>query len=177
MGFFFSRLIKRREKNVLFLGLEHSGKTTLLQMLLKLTSKPHKRLPLTPTMGFNTESIQFGNKRMIVWDLSGNENVRTYWSCYYTNVHGIVYCIDSSVSHSYNLDLNILKELAERQELKMSVFLILLTKKDNKSVINKEDASEVISQIFKDKQMKLFEISYNDTSSISNAFTWFTTQL
>ncbi|KAA0189919.1 hypothetical protein HAZT_HAZT001141 [Hyalella azteca] len=87
-----ARVIKRR-KHVVLLGLDGSGKTTIL-MRLKYDAK----LDTTPTVGFNHEKIRAGGFRWSAWDVGGGERVRSLWATYTRGTDGVVFVVDASAN-------------------------------------------------------------------------------
>jgi ADP-ribosylation factor related protein 1 len=77
--------------NLLILGLDSSGKSTLLSSLLStpsLTSKDQKLPPLPPnkikpTTGVNRANIEVNNTPVTIYDPSGKPGARRLWSYYY----------------------------------------------------------------------------------------------
>ena len=77
--------------NLLILGLDSSGKSTLLSSLLStpsLTSKDQKLPPLPPnkikpTTGVNRANIEVNNTPITIYDPSGKPGARRLWSYYY----------------------------------------------------------------------------------------------
>jgi ADP-ribosylation factor-like protein 5B len=39
----------------------------------------------SPTIGSNVEEVVFKNVRFLMWDIGGQESLRTTWATYYTN--------------------------------------------------------------------------------------------
>lgn len=75
MGLVMSRLYDRlftRETRVLMLGLDGAGKTTLLYKL-----KLDELVQTIPTIGFNVEHVSYRNLVMSVWDIGGQDKIRT----------------------------------------------------------------------------------------------------
>ena len=62
---------------VIFFGPDGVGKTVLLYKL-----KFDKIFETIPTIGFNVEEIEYKNKKIKFWDITGNENKRNLWGCY-----------------------------------------------------------------------------------------------
>lgn len=80
-----------KEMRVLMLGLDNAGKTTILRAL---SGEDHENV--MPTQGFNVKSIQHENMKLNVWDIGGQQTIRTYWSNYFENCDALVYVVDSS---------------------------------------------------------------------------------
>eukprot|EP01084_Bolivina_argentea_P061899 113157_1 len=76
---------------VVMIGLESSGKTTLLHYMI--TNELVKNKP--PTIGFTIEQIEYKNEIYTIWDVSGQEKVRHLWRHYYqsfapSNIDGVL---------------------------------------------------------------------------------------
>ncbi len=81
----------KKEPNILILGLDNAGKTTLINYL---TGENNKKV--TVTQGVNAKSIQCGGIKLNVYDLGGQKKLREYWKYYYENVDGLIYVVDGS---------------------------------------------------------------------------------
>ena len=57
-----------RKVRVVVLGLENSGKTTIIK---RLTDEDVEHI--TPTQGFNIKSLEKGDIEMNIWDVGGND--------------------------------------------------------------------------------------------------------
>lgn len=68
------------EHKLVLVGLDNAGKTTILYQLL-LGEAVHTR----PTIGSNVEEVVWRNLRFVMWDLGGQQSLRSAWTTYYTN--------------------------------------------------------------------------------------------
>lgn len=59
---------------VLMVGLDASGKTTVLYKL-----KLGETVSSIPTIGFNVETVSFKNVEFNVWDIGGQDRIRPLW--------------------------------------------------------------------------------------------------
>ena len=96
MGFVFSKLFHRlfsqdREYKIILVGIHNAGKTTILYKL-----SLGEVVVTQPTIGSNVEEVTQDNVKLQVWDLGGQENLRSAWDSYYSNTHGVIYVIDSA---------------------------------------------------------------------------------
>jgi ADP-ribosylation factor-like protein 6 len=82
-----------REVNVLVIGLDNSGKSSLLNFLRPPDTQNHY---ITPTVGFNIEHFSCKKLSFTAFDMSGQSRYRTLWGNYYRATHGIIFVIDSS---------------------------------------------------------------------------------
>ena len=87
----FDKLGKKKEQRILMLGLDAAGKTTVLYSL-----KLGEVLTTMPTIGFNVENVCYKNIEFQVWDIGGQDRLRTLWRHYFTNTNGIIFVVDSS---------------------------------------------------------------------------------
>eukprot|EP00599_Poterioochromonas_sp_BG-1_P006312 CAMPEP_0173142032 /NCGR_PEP_ID=MMETSP1105-20130129/5852_1 /TAXON_ID=2985 /ORGANISM="Ochromonas sp., Strain BG-1" /LENGTH=176 /DNA_ID=CAMNT_0014055357 /DNA_START=58 /DNA_END=585 /DNA_ORIENTATION=- len=85
--------IGRREARILVIGLDNSGKTTLINHL-----KPKKggTFEVTPTVGFQVEEFKRNNLNFTVYDMSGQGRYRSLWEHYYADVQAIIFVLDST---------------------------------------------------------------------------------
>merc|ERR1711971_731472 len=81
------------DKNVslLLLGVENSGKTTLLNKL-----KTGSVESSAPTMYPRNEVVRVGNVTFDTHDLAGHEEARETWEQYYETVSAIIFMVDAS---------------------------------------------------------------------------------
>lgn len=86
--------MSRQEARVLVIGLDNSGKTTLLHHLKPKTVSA--TLEVTPTVGFQVEEFSQGDIHFTVYDMSGQGRYRSLWEHYYADVEAIIYVIDST---------------------------------------------------------------------------------
>merc|ERR1739847_252565 len=89
------RKLKKSEKEVrvLMLGLDNSGKTSILKRL-----SDEDISTIMPTQGFNIKSLVHEGFKLNVWDIGGQKTIRAYWSNYFEASDALVYVIDSSDS-------------------------------------------------------------------------------
>jgi len=109
----------------LILGLDNSGKTTILYKL-----QMGEVVTTVPTIGFNVETVQYKNLRFQVWDLGGQTSIRPYWRCYYQNTSAVIYVVDSADTERLSLSKQELVAMLEEEELKDAALLVFANKQD-----------------------------------------------
>ncbi|EKX38258.1 hypothetical protein GUITHDRAFT_97017 [Guillardia theta CCMP2712] len=77
---------------VLCVGLDNSGKSTVIQHLKPTSHKTE----VTPTVGFNVEQFSRSNINFTVFDMSGAGKYRSLWEHYYKDAQAIIFVIDCS---------------------------------------------------------------------------------
>lgn len=83
-----------REHKLIVVGLDNSGKSTILGHL-----KPGgatTKVETVPTVGFSQEEFSKGNITFTAFDMSGQGRYRNLWEHYYKECQGIIFCIDST---------------------------------------------------------------------------------
>lgn len=74
---------KEKEVRILILGLDNAGKTTIVKKL-----KGEDLNTISPTLGFNIETIEFGGINLNFWDIGGQTTLRAYWKNYFEETDG-----------------------------------------------------------------------------------------
>ena len=80
-----------QEARILVLGLDNSGKTTILKAMSEEDIST-----IMPTQGFNIKSLSQDGFKLNVWDIGGQKAIRPYWKNYYDNTDALIYVVDSS---------------------------------------------------------------------------------
>ncbi|TWW70861.1 ADP-ribosylation factor-like protein 5B [Takifugu flavidus] len=68
------------EHKVIIVGLDNAGKTTILYQFLM-----NEVVHTSPTIGSNVEEIVVKNTHFLMWDIGGQESLRSSWNTYYSN--------------------------------------------------------------------------------------------
>eukprot|EP00997_Jenningsia_sp_PLL12_P007157 NODE_3769_length_733_cov_102.312865_g3172_i0.p1 GENE.NODE_3769_length_733_cov_102.312865_g3172_i0~~NODE_3769_length_733_cov_102.312865_g3172_i0.p1 ORF type:complete len:179 (-),score=54.86 NODE_3769_length_733_cov_102.312865_g3172_i0:136-672(-) len=137
MGGFLDKLkdlFSKREIELCLVGLENSGKTTLLNILS--TGYPVETLP---TVGLNVKMVKKEGVSMKVWDLGGQERFRVEWARYTAGCNVIVYVVDSSDFDRIQLSRKELHKLLESKNLAGLPILVALNKIDLEPHMSKEE--------------------------------------
>jgi ADP-ribosylation factor-like protein 6 len=97
MGLFDSLIewlgLRQREVSVLVVGLDNSGKSSLLNYLRPRDIQSND---IAPTVGFNVEHFKCKGLQFNAFDMSGQSRYRTLWGNYYHTANGIIFVVDSS---------------------------------------------------------------------------------
>ena len=95
---FWKLLFDRPNLHVLIIGLDHAGKTTILEQIKaqfsNTPSLPPERIP--PTVGMNLAKIQMKGSKIVFWDLGGQKKMRSIWERYYKEANAVVFVVDSA---------------------------------------------------------------------------------
>jgi len=129
MGMLFAklwqRLFKHNQYKIVIVGLNNAGKTTVLFKL-----HLGEVVETQPTIGSNVEEVVHENVRFQVWDLGGQDSLRSAWSTYYVNTHAVILVVDSTDRKRIHLVKHELAKLLSHEDLRHAVILVLANKQD-----------------------------------------------
>eukprot|EP01080_Neovahlkampfia_damariscottae_P004847 gene4847-8432_t len=129
MGQFFQFMFGKRKSNILMVGLDAAGKTTILFYLKLGTS-----VSTIPTIGFNSERITYGGLTFTIMDVGGQEKTRLFWKHYYDNTQ-----VDSSDRERLKEAKEELKRMLDDPLLSEACLLILANKQDLENCLSSKD--------------------------------------
>lgn len=83
-----------------------------------------------PTIGFNVESVKYGQLTFDVWDLGGQTSIRPYWRSYYANTAAVVFVVDSTDIERLEIAADELRAMLNEDELRDAALLVFANKQD-----------------------------------------------
>ncbi|KAM3968822.1 ADP-ribosylation factor-like 5 [Aphomia sociella] len=140
MGLLISKiwsLFGNEEHKLVLVGLDNAGKTTILYQLL-LGEAVHTR----PTIGSNVEEVVWRNLRFVMWDLGGQQSLRSAWNTYYTNSEFVIMVIDSTDRQRLTISREELHRMLTHEELSKACLLVFANKQDVKGSMTAAEISE-----------------------------------
>ena len=103
-----------KDKKIVIMGLDNSGKTSIL-LSLKEQTNLLDYLSLKPTKGLKIETIKTAQENMIIWEFGGQEQYRKEYlenfKEYFDETNYIIYVIDVQDIARYDLCLNYFKDI------------------------------------------------------------------
>ena len=115
----------KKEVKILMLGLDATGKTTILYQL-----KMGETVKTIPTIGFNVETLDYKGLNFTVWDVGGQDKIRVLWKHYYQNTDGLIFVVDSNDRDRMEDAAEELKKMLAEEELKDCAVLVMANKQD-----------------------------------------------
>ncbi|KAF8291266.1 putative ADP-ribosylation factor-like protein [Trypanosoma cruzi] len=157
-----------RKLEMCLVGLENSGKTTLLNVL----SVGHP-IETFPTVGLNVKMVRKQGVQLKVWDLGGQERFRSEWGRYTQGCDCIIYCVDSSDFQRTELAKRELHKLLEDKALHGLPMLVCLNKIDLEPHMSKEECVEFLNlQALRDNPWLVIPISALRQININEVVDW-----
>jgi len=131
-------LFFKEEMEVTLVGLQNSGKTTLVNVLATGTYTED----MIPTVGFNMRKITKGRVVLKVWDIGGQPRFRSMWERYCRGVNAIVFVVDAADMSKMDMARNELRNLLEKPQLAGIPILVLGNKNDLEGSMTSEQLIE-----------------------------------
>ena len=118
--------------NVLLLGLDSAGKTSILARLLGEEVRT-----VLPTLGFSVRAFRIGDGRvqLKMWDVGGRASVRGYWPAYYSKAQAIVFVVDAADRYRLAENSATLQHVLDDEDLLGLPLLVIANKQDAANAI------------------------------------------
>ena len=133
---------KRTQDNsvrILMLGLDGAGKTTILYQL-----KYNETVKTIPTIGFNVETLDYGDLAITAWDVGGQDKIRVLWKHYFLNTDAVIFVVDSQDRDRLEDAKEEIKKLASEKCLKNCSFLIMANKQDLNNALTPGEICDIL---------------------------------
>lgn len=132
---------KLPEAQVLLLGLDNAGKSTLLYKM-----KYNACVGTVPTVGFNVEMMEARkNRRNIVltmWDVGGQRKMREHWKGFHQDAATVVFVVDSSDTKRMEEARRELESTLRSEQLRSSPVVLLANKQDVDGALTATDIQD-----------------------------------
>lgn len=181
MGFF-SKLaewlgMKKKEANLVVIGLDNSGKTTIINHLKSQETQSHD---IVPTIGFNVEKFQSRSLSFTAFDMSGQGRYRNLWEAYYKECHGIIFVLDSSDKIRMSVAKDELNMLLQNPDIKGKRIPILFfaNKMDSRDALSGVKCSSMLElDTIRDKPWHICASNALTGEGLEEGINWLTDQL
>lgn len=144
--------LKDKEIRTLILGLDNSGKSTIVN---KLLPKDEQSSEIMPTVGFQIHTIEHccsnGSKYVIsLWDVGGQTTLRPFWDNYFDKTDILVWCVDISLPVRFNESLKELKSFILRDEDRIGYDCQVIVALNKVDLVPTNDLAIVVDDVKKD---------------------------
>ncbi|GAB5356424.1 hypothetical protein AAMO2058_000288600 [Amorphochlora amoebiformis] len=174
-------MTEKVQYQVLVLGLDYAGKTTLKEQCQRIFGDKNKlgtpsiiQERMTPTVGLNIGKLEIGNTKLLLWDLGGQEGLRVIWQNYYAESHAIMYVVDATDTHRLREAHSELKSLLSEKSLEGAPLLLLANKQDMKGAKDEKYIAQFMdSDTFaRERKIKVLGISAKQGTKVKDAINW-----
>jgi len=169
------RKLKRSdaEARILVLGLDNSGKTTILK---KLSDEDITHI--MPTQGFNIKSLMRDGFKLNVWDIGGQKTIRPFWRNYFDQVDALIYVIDSADRKRVDETGIELRQLLEEEKLSHVPLLIMANKMDLMSALTPSElTAELGLDDIRDRTWQMLPCSAKTGEGLQESMEWLVEQI
>ncbi|XP_010304826.2 ADP-ribosylation factor-like protein 14 [Balearica regulorum gibbericeps] len=135
MGLQHTKHSKVKQANILMLGLDSAGKSTLLYKF-----KYNDVFLTIPTIGFNVDMIEIGKDfTLTFWDVGGQQKMRQVWCNFLENADGLLYVVDSSDKRRLEESKKEFELILKNEFIKSVPVVVLANKQDLPGALNVEE--------------------------------------
>ncbi|NXD09710.1 ARL14 protein, partial [Nothocercus nigrocapillus] len=137
MGLHHTKDSRIKQGNILMLGLDSAGKSTLLYRL-----KHNDDFLTIPTIGFNVDMIETQKDfTLTFWDVGGQQKMRQLWGSFLENTDGLLYVVDSSDKQRLEESKKELERVLRSEFIKNVPVVLLANKQDLPGALNAEEVT------------------------------------
>ncbi|ORZ21397.1 ADP-ribosylation factor-like protein 8B [Absidia repens] len=162
-------LFFKTEMELTLVGLQNSGKTTLVNVM----ASGQFMEDTIPTVGFNMRKVTKGNVTMKLWDIGGQPRFRSMWERYCRGVNAIVFVVDAADHSKLEAAKTELKALLEKPQLANIPMLVLGNKNDLEDALTVKELIEVLNlQTISNREVSCYSISAKNQVNIDITLQW-----
>jgi ADP-ribosylation factor-like protein 2 len=120
-------------------GLDNAGKTTIVKSI-----NGEDIDTISPTLGFDIKTLEYDGYQLNIWDIGGQQTLRSYWRNYFEETDGLIWVVDSADTVRLN-DCRIeLEKLLQEEKLAGASLLIFANKQDLSNALKLDEISRVL---------------------------------
>ncbi|XP_047335168.1 ADP-ribosylation factor-related protein 1-like [Impatiens glandulifera] len=168
-------VFSKTEFHVLILGIDKTGKTTLLEKLKSQYSNAEGLPPdrIVPTVGLNIGRLEVSNAKLVFWDLGGQLGLRSIWEKYYEEAHAVIFVVDAACPSRFQDSKSAMEKVIRHEDLQGAPLLILANKQDLSEALTSEELGRYLDLKKLDERAYMFKdvSSYNGTG-IKESMDW-----
>jgi len=165
----FRSLFWKQEMELTLVGLQNSGKTTLVNVL----ASGQFNEDMLPTVGFNMKKITKGNVTIKLWDIGGQPRFRSMWERYCRGVNAILFVVDAADVEKFEEAASQLHELLSKPPLSTIPLLVLGNKNDLPEAIGVDEIVEKLNlKSITEREVCCYSISAKNQVNIDITLEW-----
>lgn len=157
-----------KEARILVLGLDNSGKTTILK---KFSDEDISEV--MPTQGFNVKSLMQNDFKLNVWDIGGQKSIRPYWRNYFDHTDALIYVIDSADKKRMEETGVELNQLLCEEKLEGVPLLVFANKQDLLNALSADEISDGLNLAsIRDRTWSIQPCSAKSADGLQEGMEW-----
>mmetsp|Transcript_9328 Transcript_9328/g.16303 ORF Transcript_9328/g.16303 Transcript_9328/m.16303 type:complete len:199 (+) Transcript_9328:10-606(+) len=162
-------LFFKQEMELTLVGLQNSGKTTLVNVIATGGFSED----MIPTVGFNMRKVTKGKVTIKLWDLGGQPRFRSMWERYCRGVNAIVYVVDSADAENIAASKTELHELVTKPALEGIPTLVLGNKNDLPEALSVDELIDKLNlKSLTNREVCCYSISAKNSVNIDITLEW-----
>lgn len=159
----------KEEMEVTLVGLQNSGKTTLVNVL----TNGQFAEDMIPTVGFNMRKLSKGRVTLKIWDIGGQPRFRSMWERYCRGVHAIVFVVDAADPGKFETVRAELRSLLARPSLAGIPVLVLGNKNDLAAAVGADQLIERLDlSTINTQEVSCYSISAKNQTNLDITLQW-----
>ncbi|KAG9325278.1 hypothetical protein KVV02_000026 [Mortierella alpina] len=192
-------LFFKTEMELTLVGLQNSGKTTLVNVIAVSLKRTRNHVfaratvvfeqriretqhgsgqfteDMIPTVGFNMRKVTKGNVTMKLWDIGGQPRFRSMWERYCRGVNAIVFVLDAADHDKLDAARTELRNLLDKPQLASIPVLVLGNKNDLPGALTVDQIIEVMNlKQIASREVSCYSISAKNQVNIDITLQWLT---
>lgn len=151
-------------------GLDNAGKTTVVK---KFNGEATDTI--SPTLGFDIKTLEHRGYQLNIWDVGGQQTIRSYWRNYFEVTEGIVWVVDCADRWRLELCRNELHDLLKEEQLGGASLLIFANKQDLQGALSTQEIKDILgleSEQFKKRHCRIFGCSAQTGDGLLEGMDW-----
>ena len=153
---------------ILMLGMKGAGKTTILHQL-----KDDEQIKVFSVQDFNTQTIEWDDYEICVWDLGVGERQRNLWRHYFEGSVCVIFVVDASNKDLIKTAKAEFNKITQVTELNGCPLCFMINKENEEGALtNDEIEFQLNIANMKHSNYKLFRTNAIEGKGIDEAMKW-----
>ena len=164
----------RRPGEIVVLGLDNAGKTTLLRSMQ--SGELAMSMPNIKTLS-GCESAVHGSmtlSTLVSWDLGGRQQARALWRQYYKKADALVFVVDCTDRRRCEESQNEFEDLLKEEDLLDKPVLIYANKQDRPSALSGNELADLFGLRTLQRKWHVQESSIKTGTGVHEGLEWLT---
>ncbi|CAM9477724.1 unnamed protein product, partial [Laminaria digitata] len=151
-------------------GLDNAGKTTIVKKF-----NGDDISTIEPTLGFNIKTLEYEGYQLNVWDVGGQQTIRSYWRNYFEQTDGLIWVVDSADRGRLQDCKRELHDLLGQEKLAGASLLVFANKQDLAGALGAAEIAEVLglgSEQFENRHWSIVACSAVTGEGLAQGVDW-----